>query len=505
MEIKIVIKGQEQDKEYILMVEEPISFVEAMKQLGHSFYRPCGGIGKCLSCGIKFAYGMPPINSFDEREYDYHDLREGWRLGCKCTITRDCKIEVPASLAGEITSVITDEVDENVDLTQHNIGIAVDIGTTTLATAVVDMATGKILRQRNITNSQIRYGSDVMTRVQAALGGKAEDLKSCVRQDLITLGEEILGEQFLTHKVVFAGNTVMTHLLLGYPVDGLAQYPFVPYNNDGVSFVEKGRDIHFLPGISAFVGGDIVSGLYFLKKKMLTDNNADDKFLLVDMGTNAELVLFDGQTYWCSSASAGPALEGASLHCGVASVRGAINHLSIDGGKCKYTTIGGESPIGLCGSGVIDLVHELHRNGIIDDGGLLIDKYMDEGYPVTQDIKVIGEDIQQVLLAKSAIYSAIDILLKRANVSVEDIDHLFVSGGLGATASVWACVGIGLFPAGLVNKFEAVGNTSLRGAIEYIMDSDDQVLKEIRGKSEVVVLANAPEFEKTFLENLQIR
>lgn len=496
MEIRIVIEGVEPQKEYMLVSDEPISFIEAMSQLGLSFYRPCGGIGKCLSCAIKFVYGMPPMTSFDERGLDFSEMRAGYRLGCKCVITRDCKILVPASLASEITSVLADEVAEDEDFDKENIGIAVDIGTTTLATAVIDLDTGKMLRQRNCTNSQIRFGADVMSRVKAAMEGHSDELMDCVRKDLMKLGEEILGENYLMHKVVFSGNTIMTHLLLGMVVDGFARYPFVPYTLDSVKFVKDRRNIFFMPAISAFVGGDIVSGLYYLKDR--------GSFLLVDMGTNAELVLYDGKTYYCTSASAGPALEGASLSCGVASVRGAINHLSINNGKCTYTTIGGEAPIGLCGSGVIDLIHELRRNNLIDEGGLLVEEYAESGYPIAKNVVVTGEDIQQVLLAKAAIYSAITLLIKEAGIQVDDLDHLFVSGGLGATIGVWSAAGIGIFPKELLPKFEAVGNTSLRGAIKFVRDGNEEELQEIKDNAKVVVLNEKPEFQELFLDNLKL-
>ena len=496
MEIRIVIEGVEPQKEYMLVSDEPISFIEAMSQLGLSFYRPCGGIGKCLSCAIKFVYGMPPMTSFDERGLDFSEMRAGYRLGCKCVITRDCKILVPASLASEITSVLADEVAEDEDINKENIGIAVDIGTTTLATAVIDLDTGKMLRQRNCTNSQIQFGADVMSRVKAAMEGHNNELMDCVRKDLMKLGREILGENYLMHKVVFSGNTIMTHLLLGMVVDGFARYPFVPYTLDSVKFVKDRRNIFFMPAISAFVGGDIVSGLYYLKDR--------GSFLLVDMGTNAELVLYDGKTYYCTSASAGPALEGASLSCGVASVRGAINHLSINDGKCTYTTIGGEAPIGLCGSGVIDLIHELRRNNLIDEGGLLVEEYAESGYPIAENVVVTGEDIQQVLLAKAAIYSAITLLIKEAGIQVDDIDHLFVSGGLGATIGVWSAAGIGIFPKELLPKFEAVGNTSLRGAIKFVRDGNEEELQEIKDNAKVVVLNEKPEFQELFLDNLKL-
>ncbi|MCR5416004.1 MAG: ASKHA domain-containing protein [Pseudobutyrivibrio sp.] len=507
MEIKIVIDGTEPIKEYTLMSAEPISFIEVMNQLGLNFYRPCGGVLKCLSCAIRFIYGAPDMTSDDEKALDFSEMRNGWRLGCKCIINKDCKIQVPVSLVGEITSPVDADVDEEYPLDKTNIGIAVDIGTTTIATAVVDLQTGKILRQNNCTNNQIKYGADVMSRIKASMDGHGEDLMNIVREDLIKIGRDVVGEDFLTHKIVFSANTVMTHLFLNYPVDGLANYPFVPYTTEAISFVSEYRDVFFMPPISAFVGGDIVAGLYFLKKKAMerSEKASKETFLLVDLGTNAEIVLFDGEKYWCSSASAGPALEGASISCGVASVKGAINHLSISEGKIKYTTIGGEKPVGLCGSGIIDMVHELHRNKIIDDGGLLIEKYADTGFPVTDNIYMTGEDIQQVLLAKSAIYSAITVLAKKAGIAFEEIEHLYISGGLGATASVWSSAGINLFPSELINKYESVGNSSLLGAIAYVMDSDQAAITEIKEKSEVVILANDPEFEALFLENLMLK
>lgn len=499
MEIKIVIDGIEPEKEYVLVSFEDISFVEVMKQLGINFYRPCGGAGKCMSCAVRFAYGAPEITSADERGIDFNDLRNGWRLGCKCIITKDCKIQVPRSLVSEIQSPDILIADENLPLDKTNIAIAVDIGTTTIAVAVVDLHTGKILRQQNCTNSQTGYGADVMSRIKAAMEGHDEELMNAVRNDLMNLGQKIIGEDYLMHRVVIAGNTVMTHLFLHYPVDGMAKYPFVPYTLDSVRFAHDYKDIFFMPSISAFIGGDIVSGLYYIKKKKAPKN-----YLFVDLGTNAEIVLFDGNEYLCTSASAGPALEGANLHCGVASIRGAINHIAISHGKVKYTTIGGEAPIGICGSGVIDLISELYRNDIIDSGGLLTEEYAENGFPVADGIVITGEDIQQVLLAKSAIYSAITLLVRESNIELEDIEHLYVSGGLGASIGVWSAAGINIFPKELINKFEAVGNTSLLGNIAFITDQDEDALKEIKEKSRVIIMATNPEFEKLFLENLTL-
>ncbi len=506
MEIKVVIEDVVPEQEYMLVTKpgEAISFVQAMDDLGLKFYRPCGGYEKCLSCAIRFVYGAPEMTSADERALDFSEMRNGWRLGCKCIITKDCKIQVPKRLVSEITSVGVSGAENELPLDKTNIAIAVDIGTTTLAVAAVELNTGKVLRQQTYTNGQLKYGADVMSRVKAAIEGHGEDLRKTIINDLMALGTRIIGEDFLTHKVVMSGNTVMTHLFLGYPVDGLATYPFVPYTLDAVKFREGTRDIFFMPSISSFVGGDIVSGLYYIRQNLKKKNRADNKFLLVDLGTNAELVLFDGNTYWCSSASAGPALEGASLSCGVPSVKGAINHLSINQGNVKYTTIGGEKPIGLCGSGVIDLIYELYRNDIIDAGGLLLDEYSETGYPIADGIVITGEDIQQVILAKAAIVSGIQMLFDAAGVNVTDINHLYVSGGLGASVGVLSAAGIGLFPEALLSKYETLGNSSLLGDIEFIMNHDEDVLQEIKDNSKVVILATDPKFEQLFLENLHL-
>lgn len=506
MEIKVVIEDVVPEQEHILMTKpgETLSFVEAMDRLGFKYYRPCGGMAKCLSCAVRFVYGAPEITSEDERALEFSELRNGWRLGCKCQITRDCKIQVPKRLVSEINSIGVPQSMEELPLDKTNIAIAVDIGTTTLAATAVDLNTGKVLRQHTWTNGQIKYGSDVMSRIKAAIDGHGEELQKLVVKDLIRMGRKIIGEDFLTHRVVMSGNTVMTHLLLKYPMDGMANYPFVPYTLDAIKFREEHRDIFFMPSISAFVGGDIVSGLYYIKKQAIARREEQDPFILIDMGTNAELVLFDGEKYWCSSASAGPALEGACLKCGVASVRGAINHLSIHDGVVKYTTIGGEKPIGLCGSGVIDTIHELRRNRIIDEGGLLLDEYADTGYPLAENLYISGEDIQQVLLAKAAIRSGIDMLLNASKLPVEAIEHLYISGGLGASVGVWSAAGIGLFPKELINKFESIGNGSLHGDIAFILDPDEDALKEIKENSQVVILATDPKFEELFIENLNL-
>lgn len=224
----------------------------------------------------------------------------------------------------------------------------------------------------------------------------------------------------------------------------------------------------------------------------------------MDMGTNAELVLFDGKTYYCASAAAGPALEGGNLSHGMASVKGAINHVYIENDVCTYSTIANAPAKGICGSGAIDLIYQLKKEGIIDTGGLLTDKYCQKGYPVAENIFLTGEDIQQVLLAKSAIASGIEVLLDAAGLKAADIAHLYVAGGLGAAARAESVAGIGLIPSELEDKYQAVGNTSLQGTIKYVLNPDDGAIANIIEASQLVELGGNSLFEKRFLENLYL-
>lgn len=502
MEIKVVIKGQEPEKEYIYLSESAISLVDAMDKMGLVFYRPCGGLKRCLRCSVRFLYGAPEMTADDERALDFSDMRDGWRLGCGCVITKDCKIEVPAFLTSDIKSVAADSQLEEASnrANEDDIAIAVDIGTTTIAFAAVSSDTGDIIKTSTIANRQIKYGADVMARIQASMEGHRDELSELVLSDIIKFDQNIIDDTRINHKLIISGNTTMIHLLMKLNVSGMASYPFTPEQLKAISFKENNRQSFIMPSISAYIGGDIVSGLYFINKA-----KKPSKFILVDLGTNAEIVLFNGKKYFCASASAGPALEGGNISCGVASVEGAISLIAIDDGRVDLETIGGKEPIGICGSGIIDLIYELYRNSYIDEGGLLADEFADEGFVVCEGITLTGEDIQQVLLAKSAIYSAIQILMKEAKMSFSEVEKLYLAGGLGASIKPASVTGIGILPKKLEGKIESIGNASLEGDIAYLKDPDENGLNEIIENATVIELSNHPDFENLFLNNLMLQ
>lgn len=497
MDIIVEFEGEEALGQKRIQSDEPITFSEVMNRLGIIFSKPCGGALKCYRCGIRFSYGAPAITDSDEAAFSAEQLENGMRLGCCCVIKRDCRIVVPSFLVGEIKSLTVEEVGETEDELLAD-ALAVDIGTTTIAVAAVNSTTGKIIKQQSEVNPQLEYGSDVMTRIRAAMTGQKESLHQKIYGRVKALAEQMLGDDYRKCPIAVSANTTMVHFLMNYPVDKMAGYPFEPYElavHDPALFSESG---YIFPAVSAFVGGDIVSGLYYLGDRFSTGTN-----LFVDFGTNAEIVLYHDGTYHVTSTSCGPALEGGNISCGVAAVSGAISHVKIMNGLCITETSGGAAPVGICGSGVVDLVSELRRNGIIAGDGLLQQRYHQMGYEVSSGIYFTNEDIEQVLLAKSAILSGIQTLCYRAGIDISEIDNLYAAGGFGAGILPESAAGIGLIPKALQSRYVSVGNTSLAGAVKLLNNPQEQsYVLEIIEHCVQYELANDEMFKEKFIENL---
>lgn len=488
MEIKI--------NEKIVYSDKAISFYEASELAGFSFRRPCGGNGRCLRCGIKFDYGASEVTEADVACYDHKELNDGWRIGCQCTITKDCKITVPIQLLGEIKAEAV--AVESAFSFSGDLGVAVDIGTTTIAVAIVELFTGKTVGTATSANPHIKYGADVVSRIQSAMSDEYAGLAAELRNAIADTVGKVIHDYTNIKRVVCVGNTTMLHLLMGYPVDGLAAYPFKPYTLEGMSYEQGNCKTFLFPGISAFVGGDIVAGMYAID--MI---EKDEKSLFVDLGTNAEACLWDGQKLYTTSSSAGPALEGGNISCGVPAVEGAICHVSVlPSGVVAVETIEKKSPVGICGSGIIDAVYELHKAGIIDNGGIIRGRRNE--YKLAENAVLTDEDIQQVLLCKSAICSSIIVLCKRAGLELSEIDKVYVAGGIGVSINMDSAVGLGIFPSELRDKLQPVGNTALKGAIKFLTDFDDSKLKEIVEKTHPIELANSEQFQELFTGNLFI-
>ena len=351
--------------------------------------------------------------------------------------------------------------------------IAVDFGSTTLAFQLMEAHSKNILHTVTMLNSQRKYGADVLTRIRASVDGKRDELQQCARNDLFTgigqLCEECNIEQDQIKQVVIAGNTTMVHFLQGYDCSGLGVYPFTPVTLDFVK--ESGKpNITIFPGISAFVGGDIVSGLYeldFISKEGIS--------LLVDLGTNGEMVLGNKDKVIAASVAAGPAFE-----------RGTV----------------------IWGSDVIDIATRLLKEGIMDETGLLLDEYFDKGFPISQtadgrQIVFTQQDIRKLQLAKAAVRAGIETLTEEYGITTGQIDKVYLAGGFGYYLDAKKAAFIGMIPKDLAKKAEAVGNSSLAGCVKYLQEeNEEKQIQKIVSAVQHVELANNDNFQQKYVKNM---
>ena len=474
---------------------------------GITMSMPCAGTGRCGKCKVAFIKGAPEPNSLDKAFLTEDEIVAGVRLACRCVLDKDCIISAEGltfdEKSMEAQSVETaDAVDRSFD----KYGIAIDLGTTTIAAALIgfdaDNDEPKIIKTASTVNHQRAYGSDVISRIAAAEDETTADkLKEIVTADIEALIDEVSGPICKRPELIcLAGNTTMLYLLCGDDTKELGQYP---YKASHLSFRTKAlRDIKtiILPGISAFVGADIVSGIYSLD----LINKKDETALLIDFGTNGEIAYYDGEKLLTTSTAAGPVFEGGGISSGVPSVKGAIAHVTIQDGRAELTTIGAEAPIGLCGTGVIETVSELIRNGFVDDTGLLVGKFFEKGYPVSLDEKIFftQQDIRNVQLAKGAIYTGIKALTKEAIPS-----KVYISGGFGSHIDTDKISNINMFPKEFNGNMLPIGNSSLKGCIRFLAEvfmgkekEATSAVKEIAEKAETVVLADDNGFNAEYLE-----
>lgn len=394
-------------------------------------------------------------------------------------------------------------------------GIAIDIGTTTLGFYIVDLKTGEIKGGYSSLNGQRRYGADVITRIQNAASGNLENLKSVIAKDIIIGIEKLLNNTNINkrfiHDITIAGNTTMLHLLLGLSPESLGQFPFTSTTLDlmeynfGTIFNNNLLDcrVKLFPGIDAYVGADIVAGILYhgmFQTEKIT--------MLIDIGTNGEIVIGNKEGFLATATAAGPALEGGNISCGTGCVMGAITSVKYEKCTFRYEVMGEEKPIGICGSGIIDVVAEGVTHGWIDKTGKLSEGFSNGEVVIYHDgerdvIKFTQKDIREIQLAKSALRSGIECLMKEYGVNYNEIDKVYLSGGFGSNINIDNAVKIGLIPEKLKEKLEISGNSCLGGTVKYLLDKNcKQYLELIARKSRGINLSNSVEFNNYFIKNI---
>lgn len=486
---------------------------------GTALAMPCGGKGMCGKCRVRVVRGRLPVTPEDKRIFSEAQLAQGWRLACKAVTREAVEIVVPVQEQQGFSALAAEAADEGALslAADHDYGLAVDIGTTTLAAALVDCTDGKILATATAVNSQRSFGADVVSRIGAACHGKGKALQKAVRRDLTRLMKQLLkdhpGTAARCRQMAIAANTTMLHLLMGWPCDGLGDWPFHPVSLGGKTYRAQevlgpqsplaDATVTLLPGMSTYVGADITVGIWQCGLA-----SSDDVSLFVDLGTNGEMVLGNKDQRFIASAPAGPALEGGKLTWGTGSVPGAICGVRIERGRAKVRTIDHTVPVGICGTGILEAMAGLVREGLVDETGKLVEPYFHKGFPLAstldyQRITLSQQDIREIQMAKSAIRAGIESLIERSGISRQRVHQVFLAGGFGYYLDPQKAAVIGLLPVDLAERTTAVGNTSLKGAIGLLTGAVTlEELQAIAAGVEEIVLGNDEAFQRLYIDYL---
>ncbi|MGE4282718.1 MAG: ASKHA domain-containing protein [Clostridia bacterium] len=524
----------------------------ATKVLGDiQVFLPEGSSAQIMSAGSAFDLELSPSirkKALKLKEPDIHDQRDDFQrildgIGLeKAHIPLELLRSLPDFLRSSeynITVAYDDRTIRSIeagDTSDEFYGIAVDIGTTTVVAYLIDLDTGKQIDVVSQLNSQKSFGGDVVSRIGHSMQNEESlrQLQDKVISQLNVMVQLLISKNNICadhiYNVVLVGNTTMMHFLTGVTPKNIAASPFIPASTSKMNYTAQKLGINInnfcmatlISSISGYVGADIVSAV--LASGMAEKEELN---LLIDIGTNGEIVLGNKEQLVCCSTAAGPAFEGAHIKHGVGGVRGALNTVTLDDGNIQYTTIMGQKPIGICGSGIVDALAILIQTGIVDETGRIVDE--DEVESKTagdlikniveidgaaafklingentgsgEDIAITQKDIREIQLAKAAIAAGINTLIKSMDKKVEDIQNIFLAGGFGSYIDKKSAVRIGLLPKQLENKIIVLGNAAGTGAIMALLS--EQCLSDcdsIKNAARYVELSSTPEFQDEYVD-----
>lgn len=524
-EAEVTIKKAGDTRTIFLSQEE--SLMDALLREGYYISAVCGGNGRCGKCKIRVLQGQTAITAEDNKFFSEEELAQGWRLSCMLYPTEKLTIafELEDESEFDVVSAYADErqaTEQKEKAADEVYEIAIDIGTTTLAFQLLDKADGRILNTVTEVNSQRKYGADVVSRMQASINGKKDELQDAVREDLQRGIRKLLEWKTVVgyaeasiaidriHRIVIGCNTTMGHLLLGYACDSLGVYPFAPVNIELVKGsmpeilgMDGNAEVIILPGISTYVGGDIVAGLY-----ACDFHKSDEVCLLVDLGTNGEMALGNAEKIIVTSTAAGPAFEGGNISWGMGSVAGAICSVKLENGEAQVQTIREKTPVGICGTGVIETIAELLREELVDETGLLEEEYFAGGFPLAQmadgkTIVITQKDIRELQLAKAAVRAGVETLLLRYGITTEQVARVYLAGGFGYRLDTEKAIAIGMLPKEFADRIQAVGNSCLAGAAKYLQEERaEEKMHHLVQISREINLSNDKDFNENYMESM---
>lgn len=484
------------------------TFADALRQMGLDVDLPCGGNGRCGKC---LAYVETETEG---------SVTGGYFKLCRTVFPEKGSVSViiPESMLlrgteQEMSPDAFSHVSGKTDISgKKQAFLAVDTGTTTVEAALVNR--GETLLKFATLNPQKKYGADVISRIafsetEGGLAKLSSDIRGCIN-GMLSKCRSCFPDIGIS-EIFAAGNTTMQHLLLGISPAGIGRYPFTP------AFTEtkkvRGRDVGvdadfvtLLPSADGFIGADVVAGA-----ALCLDGTGSSNELFIDLGTNGEMILKADGKYFATSSAAGPCFEGANISCGTGGIEGAVDSVKETPEGILIRTVGGKPPAGICGSGLLSLTALLLKKGIIDETGLMDEDYEIKGFTETESgrrfvdtgLVLTKKDVREFQLAKAAIRTGVELLLRRGGVKPEDISSVYVAGGLGTHIDPGDALKTGLFPGSFEGKFKTPGNTSLKGAAAAGND------KSFIGKASALALKiesfplnDEKDFNEKFVDNM---
>jgi uncharacterized 2Fe-2S/4Fe-4S cluster protein (DUF4445 family) len=483
----------------IIHTETGENLLEVLTRNGIEIYAPCGGNGTCGKCRIRTG-------------------EEGIVFACQTSVTKDDEILLPSALEASIldfqhrhTHKYRVSPGTSVQLSGSPFGIAIDIGTTTIVMYFFDFRKESLVHISSMLNPQQNYGADVISRINHCI--QHEDGLETLHNELIRavnqqiwdfLTEHALEEKDIV-KVSFTGNTTMLHFLLKEDPRSIAFAPFQPVftaeqHRTGMDLAlatNKRAFVKVLPSISGYVGADIVAGLAALKPEEHIQN-----YLYIDLGTNGELALVTADKLLCCSTAAGPAFEAANISCGMPAVKGAISAYT----QAGYHTIADAPPLGVCGSGLLDVISVLLDAGTISVSGELEQDFLIAPASVSgsgENIQLTPADVRELQLAKAAVAAGINILLKSAGIDAKTVDAVFLAGGFGNYIKRESAIRTGLLDHSYLEKIIPIGNASGTGALVALKSEDfDNRVDKLLKKMEYIELSLDPDFVTEYAMNM---
>ncbi len=449
---------------------------------------PCGGYGTCHKCKVI-------VNGLE-------------KLACRTLVESDMVVTVPEKAETRILTGGEDVKAVNMDPVKPGYLIAFDIGTTTVVCFLLDGKTGEELANASMLNPQSPYGADVISRIQAALNGQMEEITQVIRDGMTALIRSACAKGGVDPEqvgvVAVVGNPCMQQLFMGIDPRNLVAIPFGPVITEAghvpcADYLPVCPNAEFLivPDISGYVGADTMGCV--LSTRMY---ESDEVTLMVDIGTNGEMVLGNKDRMTACSTAAGPALEGAKIKFGMRGAPGAIDHVWVEDGVIRASVIGGGKAQGICGSGLIDAVAVALETGLINKRGRIVSKEERDGdrfIDLIDGVYLTQNDIREVQLAKGAIAAGIQLMARELGMKVEDIDRVLLAGAFGNFMNPRSACRIGLLPPSLINKVTGVGNAAGVGS-RLVACSREELdrTQELVGKIEFIELAAIPAFQMTF-------